>query len=194
MVPASVPQILINREPLPHLEFNAELLGNCDAILEELSARLGWTISPATTNAIDTTTAPTVAPEALPAQPSAGSTNSAPLRPDGSTHTDEVDPDVENPQLSTNDENSGPSEHSGPRAGYIHGHHFLEPNRFAFPGAVLDYVPSDDEVDDVDADDSLTENGALGAMEVCPENTTETAEPSTAEATDSADGSILDPE
>jgi len=48
MVPHSVPQILINREPLPHLRFNAELLGSCDEILEELSARLGWNISPRT--------------------------------------------------------------------------------------------------------------------------------------------------
>lgn len=37
----SVPQILINREPLNHFEFDIELLGNCDDIVQELCLRLG---------------------------------------------------------------------------------------------------------------------------------------------------------
>lgn len=41
IVPAAVPQILINREPLPHLNFDVELLGNCDEIVEHLVTRLG---------------------------------------------------------------------------------------------------------------------------------------------------------
>lgn len=36
-----MPQILINREPLPHLHFDIELLGDCDVIINELSQRLG---------------------------------------------------------------------------------------------------------------------------------------------------------
>ena len=36
-----VPQILINREPLHHFNFDVELLGNCDAIIHELCRRLG---------------------------------------------------------------------------------------------------------------------------------------------------------
>lgn len=44
MIPANVPQILINREPLPHIDFNCELLGNCDAILYEIATRMGWSI------------------------------------------------------------------------------------------------------------------------------------------------------
>jgi len=36
-----VPQILINREPLPHLHFDVELLGDCDVIINELCHRLG---------------------------------------------------------------------------------------------------------------------------------------------------------
>ena len=39
MVEPDVPQILINREPLPHMDFNAELLGNCDSILQ-----VGWLV------------------------------------------------------------------------------------------------------------------------------------------------------
>ena len=37
-------QILINREPLPHLNFDVELLGDCDVIVSELCSRLGWTL------------------------------------------------------------------------------------------------------------------------------------------------------
>lgn len=35
----SVPQILINREPLHHTEFDVELLGNCDVIIQEITNR-----------------------------------------------------------------------------------------------------------------------------------------------------------
>lgn len=40
-VPASVPQILINKEPLDHMTFDIELLGNCDDIIQEICLRLG---------------------------------------------------------------------------------------------------------------------------------------------------------
>lgn len=40
LLPASVPQILINRESLPHKTFDIELLGNCDTIINELCVRL----------------------------------------------------------------------------------------------------------------------------------------------------------
>ncbi|XP_044516252.1 NAD-dependent protein deacetylase sirtuin-1 [Gracilinanus agilis] len=40
-IPHEVPQILINREPLPHLHFDVELLGDCDVIIHELCQRLG---------------------------------------------------------------------------------------------------------------------------------------------------------
>jgi NAD-dependent deacetylase sirtuin 1 len=39
--PANVPQILINKEPLPHLNFDVELLGDCNGIIECLLTRLG---------------------------------------------------------------------------------------------------------------------------------------------------------
>ncbi|XP_067671872.1 NAD-dependent protein deacetylase sirtuin-1-like [Haliotis asinina] len=40
-LPSSVPQILINREPLSHMNFDVELLGDCDCIISELCKRLG---------------------------------------------------------------------------------------------------------------------------------------------------------
>ena len=40
-VPPEVPQILINREPLRHMTFDVELLGDCDVIISELCQRLG---------------------------------------------------------------------------------------------------------------------------------------------------------
>ena len=44
-VPPEVPQVLINREPLRHLTFDVELLGDCDVIVSELCQRLGGTWS-----------------------------------------------------------------------------------------------------------------------------------------------------
>lgn len=40
-VPHGVPQVLINREPLLHMNFDVELLGDCDVIVNELCHRLG---------------------------------------------------------------------------------------------------------------------------------------------------------
>ncbi|XP_061601226.1 NAD-dependent protein deacetylase sirtuin-1 [Cololabis saira] len=40
-IPHEVPQVLINREPLPHLNFDVELLGDCDGIINELCHRIG---------------------------------------------------------------------------------------------------------------------------------------------------------
>nr|XP_023022612.1 NAD-dependent protein deacetylase sirtuin-1 [Leptinotarsa decemlineata] len=40
-LPAHVPQILINREPLPHCHFDVELLGDCDVIISHLCQLLG---------------------------------------------------------------------------------------------------------------------------------------------------------
>ncbi len=45
MLKEDVPQILINRESLNHMNFDIELLGDCDIIVKELLLRLGedWT-------------------------------------------------------------------------------------------------------------------------------------------------------
>ncbi|XP_069756926.1 NAD-dependent protein deacetylase sirtuin-1 isoform X2 [Narcine bancroftii] len=45
LIPSSIPhhvaQVLINREPLNHLNFDVELLGDCDVVINELFHRLG---------------------------------------------------------------------------------------------------------------------------------------------------------
>jgi len=45
LIPSSldgeIPQILINREPLPHCSFDVELLGDCDSIVNQLCLMLG---------------------------------------------------------------------------------------------------------------------------------------------------------
>ena len=40
LLPSHIPQILINRERLPHKTFDIELLGNCDVIINEICLRL----------------------------------------------------------------------------------------------------------------------------------------------------------
>lgn len=47
-----MPQILINREPLPHLHFDVELLGDCDVIINELCHRLGGEYSKLCSSAV----------------------------------------------------------------------------------------------------------------------------------------------
>ncbi|KAI1318017.1 NAD-dependent histone deacetylase sir2 [Mortierella claussenii] len=41
-LPKTVPQILINRTPITHMEFDVQLLGNCDTIVAELCRMAGW--------------------------------------------------------------------------------------------------------------------------------------------------------
>ena len=36
-----VPQILVNREPLPHMDFDVELLGDADGVVAHLCSQLG---------------------------------------------------------------------------------------------------------------------------------------------------------
>ena len=42
VVPPSTPQIYINRDPCSHVDFDVELLGECDTIVAELCRRAGW--------------------------------------------------------------------------------------------------------------------------------------------------------
>lgn len=46
LLPGTIPQILINRERLPHKTFDIELLGNCDVIVKELCLRLAQSEPP----------------------------------------------------------------------------------------------------------------------------------------------------
>lgn len=44
MLPANVPQILINRDPVKHVEFDVSTLGYCDDIATMLAQKCGWDI------------------------------------------------------------------------------------------------------------------------------------------------------
>ncbi|KAJ1324929.1 NAD+-dependent protein deacetylase SIR2 [Microdochium nivale] len=41
-LPANVPQIYISRTPVNHINFDIDMLGDCDVVVSELCRRLGW--------------------------------------------------------------------------------------------------------------------------------------------------------
>lgn len=67
-IPHEVPQVLINREQLPHLNFDVELLGDCDVIVNELCHRLGGDFEQLCYNTVRLTKI-TEKPPRLPEQP-----------------------------------------------------------------------------------------------------------------------------
>ena len=42
LISDSVPHVYISREPVQHVEFDVQLLGNCDEVVVELARRAGW--------------------------------------------------------------------------------------------------------------------------------------------------------
>ena len=43
-LPPSVPQIYISRDPIHHIEFDINLIGDCDTVVHELTRRAGWNL------------------------------------------------------------------------------------------------------------------------------------------------------
>jgi NAD+-dependent protein deacetylase SIR2 len=41
-LPAHIPQIYISREPVKHVNFDVDMLGDCDVVVAELCRRAGW--------------------------------------------------------------------------------------------------------------------------------------------------------
>ncbi|OBT54629.1 hypothetical protein VE04_05928 [Pseudogymnoascus sp. 24MN13] len=41
-LPAHIPQIYISREPVKHVNFDVDMLGDCDVVIAELCRRAGW--------------------------------------------------------------------------------------------------------------------------------------------------------
>ncbi|CAG8958682.1 hypothetical protein HYFRA_00011524 [Hymenoscyphus fraxineus] len=41
-LPASIPQMYISREPVSHVNFDVDMLGDCDVVVAELCRRMGW--------------------------------------------------------------------------------------------------------------------------------------------------------
>lgn len=44
VLPGQVPQLYISREPCAHVEFDVDLLGDCDVVVAELCRRAGWSL------------------------------------------------------------------------------------------------------------------------------------------------------
>ncbi|KAK2799647.1 NAD-dependent histone deacetylase sir2 [Onygenales sp. PD_10] len=42
ILPREVPQLLISRDPVLHIDFDIDLLGDCDVVVSELCRRAGW--------------------------------------------------------------------------------------------------------------------------------------------------------
>ncbi|KAK5853708.1 hypothetical protein PBY51_014840 [Eleginops maclovinus] len=79
-IPHEVPQVLINREQLPHLNFDVELLGDCDVIVNELCHRLGGDFEQLCFNTVrltETTEKPLWLPEQLPSEALPASSDAA---------------------------------------------------------------------------------------------------------------------
>ncbi|KAL9043579.1 MAG: hypothetical protein Q9214_003238 [Letrouitia sp. 1 TL-2023] len=41
-LPPAVPQLYISREPCQHIDFDIDMLGDCDTVITELCRRAGW--------------------------------------------------------------------------------------------------------------------------------------------------------
>ncbi|KAM9364088.1 LOW QUALITY PROTEIN: NAD-dependent protein deacetylase sirtuin-1 [Pholidichthys leucotaenia] len=79
-VPHEVPQVLINREHLPHLNFDVELLGDCDVIINELCHRLGGDFEQLCYNTVrltEITEKPPRLPEQTPSEALSASSDAA---------------------------------------------------------------------------------------------------------------------
>lgn len=120
-IPHEVPQVLINREPLPHLNFDVELLGDCDVIINELCHRLGGDFEQLCFNSsrLSEIREKPVAPSPRPAEPlspesmSTQEAGAAPTHTDSSEVTTPADCQTA-PSLETNDETHETSRRASP--------------------------------------------------------------------------------
>jgi len=153
-LPPEVPQILINREPLPHCVFDVELLGDCDKIINQLCNMLGsdWT-------------APVHSPALV---------QHTGLPPPPPLHAEEE-------ECSTSRETKDGTEgerwrpkpsiaESIPEGRFL----FLPPARYVFPGAEVTIDSSEDEDEDLE---SLQEEEGETAFGSGDEDETGAAEP-----------------
>ncbi|CUS21630.1 LAQU0S03e07008g1_1 [Lachancea quebecensis] len=55
MIPASVPQVLINKDPVRHAEFDLSLLGFCDDVAALVTQKCGWSMPHSSWDSLKTT-------------------------------------------------------------------------------------------------------------------------------------------
>jgi len=165
-LPNNVPQILINREPLRHMVFDVELLGDCDIIVNQLCHMLGpeWTedicyreplkeISRLAPCAQIASSPPTALPKKLTSEDHARrdsglSTGSSEMGAgeDGETTTQETDmTGWWQPRVKANLADLLPGD----------SYYNIHPGRYLFPGAEVFYEP-----DEVESEDSSESNSS----------------------------------
>jgi hypothetical protein len=141
----SVPQILINRESLKHLNFDVELLGDCDVIINEILLRL------ATSDSTTTSTASSASKENWSDILEKGVNSFEPLEMIENEEAEKfIEPpeeqqpilEAEHPELHENDEEAPPSAIQSPikhTKDYLKENSFLhlKPNMYVFHGAEL---------------------------------------------------------
>ncbi|XP_051937215.1 NAD-dependent protein deacetylase sirtuin-1 [Hippocampus zosterae] len=114
-IPHEVPQVLINREQLPHLNFDVELLGDCDVIVNELCHRLGGDFEQLCYNTVRLTEI-TEKPPRLPEQPpcealsAAATADGTPEKPKQHSTDSVQKPSPQSPNLTESDGHVAPLE------------------------------------------------------------------------------------
>merc|ERR1711988_1356518 len=170
----SIPQILINREPLPHLTPDVELLGDCDGIVNQICSMLGegWE-DPVHRETLH---------ESVDAVPKEEKLKEAekPLEniheEKSSTETEEKNENVPLPTSSPSNEELAKMWQPKTRQSIAqrlkpNEYFYVEPNRYVFPGAEV--YDNDDESDissrnsdsgsDTDSDDEAENSDAAAA-------------------------------
>lgn len=171
LIPSSlspdVPQILINREPLHHCNFDVELLGDCDAIINQICVMLGqgWegpvhhdslkqyqgdikelhSIEVVDDNAINEPTK-----EEINLKGARNPSEEPPIDPNNAA--DAIDSDSAQEKVN--------SRRSIAESLPLGNFYFQAPSRYVFPGAEVFADDSDDEDDYLGSDDDNTSRGA----------------------------------
>merc|ERR1711953_1251681 len=183
----SIPQILINREPLPHLTPDVELLGDCDGIVNQICSMLGegWE-DPVHRETLH---------ESVDAVPKEDKLKEAekPLEnsPEekSSTETEEKNENVPLPTSSPSNEELAKMWQPKTRQSIAqrlkpNEYFYVEPNRYVFPGAEV--YDNDDESDissrnsdsgsDTDSDDEAENSDTAAASPPTEDKTKSTEE------------------
>merc|ERR1712223_1134143 len=169
----SVPQILINREPLPHLTPDVELLGDCDGIINQICHMLGqgWEEPVHTDPLVEISELdPKVEPAQNSPKPSSSSLTINKTEENGTTSGESheaISGGSEESKVSSSPSNEELAKMWQPKtrqslAQRLKSHEFLftSPNRYVFPGAeVFDRDDCESEISsnnsgsDTDSDD-----------------------------------------
>ena len=202
LIPSSihpkVPQILINREPLDHMNFDVELLGDCDVIVEEIANRLGgnWSnichsrqfLKEIPFSSLQTNESSEATPDRCSMD------DSMSCSPSSSSMTDESTPP---PDTSSSDNLSSSLRRKSladgiPEDSYF----FIPPSRYVFKGAEV-YNPNDgfnddeeDEEDDNDDDGEGSDEQDTSSSSLDTTDKQEPHEPSSTSGDKDQDSSV----